>query len=213
MFRVLGLATPALVLLATKNIAKPRKKTDRSKRKQRKPAYKLRETELRIMEVNIRGLHSKIGELTNLCTMKKPTIVMIVETFLDPSVPDGADCIAIPVYSMCCRRDRTATTGDGIAVYCLEGIAIHIHHNTRQDPTDLELIWFTVALRSQKLLVAAVYRPPSANSDVIDYLDSNTLPIMSKYGANSVMLVGDFNVHHTDWLGSKVTDTVGRHTF
>ena len=174
------------------------------------PAYRLRETELRILEVNIRGLRSNIGELSNLCMEKKPTIVIIVETFLDATVPDGADCIAIPGYSMCCRRDRTVTSGGGIAVYCLEGIAIY--HDARQDPMDLELIWFMVVLRSQKLLVAAVYRPPSANNDVIDYLDTNTLPLMSKFGTNSVMLVGDFNVHHTDWLGSSVTDAAGRRT-
>ena len=174
------------------------------------PAHRLRDTDLKILEVNIRGLRSNIGELCNFCSKEKPTIVIAVETFLDPTVPDGADCINIPGYSMCCRRDRTGSSGGGIAVYCLEGVAIH--SDTRQDPTDLEVIWFTVALQSQKLLIAAVYRPPSANSDVIDYLDSNTLPIMSRFGAKSVMLIGDFNVHHTDWLGSRVTDAAGRLT-
>ena len=111
------------------------------------------------MEVNIRGLRSNIGELANICSIKKPSIVIVVETFLDETVPDGADCISIPGYSMCCRRDRKATSGGGIAVYCLEGIAIH--HDPRNDPKDYELIWFTVALKSQKLLIAAVYRTPT----------------------------------------------------
>jgi hypothetical protein len=105
---------------------------------------------------------------------------------------------------MCCRRDRTETSGGG-----REGVAIH--HDTRQDPEDLELMWFTVALQFQKL-VAAVYRPPSANSDIIDYLDINTLQKMSKFGAHSVMLVGNFYVHNLDWLGSRVTDAAGRRT-
>ena len=201
-----------LVMLVCKNKAKPRKdgSTGRSKRKRHTPAHRLRESDLRILEVNIRGLRSNIGELTNLCTEKKPSVVIVVETFLDPTVPDGADCIAIPGYSLCCRRDRTVKSRGGIAVYCLEGIAIH--HDTTQDPTDLELIWFTIALHSQKLLIAAVYRPPDANSDIISYLDSNTLQTMRKFGANSVMLIGDFNVHHIDWLGSHVTDAAGRRT-
>jgi hypothetical protein len=161
--------------------------------------------------VNIRGLRSNIGELSNLCKVQKPSIVVVVETFLDSSVKDGADCISIPGYSLCCRKDRPGDTGwGGIAAYCADGIAIH--HDTKHDPTDLELMWFTVALNSQKLLIGALYRPPSANSDAIEYFDSTTLSKMKEFGANSVMLVGDFNVHHQEWLGSRVTDAAGRRT-
>ena len=161
-----------------------------------------------ILEVNIRGLRSNIGELSNLCHKLKPAVVVVIETFLDDSVKDGADCITIPGYSLCCRRDRLNTTGGGIAVYCLEGIAIY--HNSDQDPAEFELMWFTIALKTQKLLCAAVYRPPCANSDVINYLDSATLPKLAEYSAQSVILLGDFNVHHEDWLGSHNTDTAGR---
>ena len=50
-----GASNPwARLFLATKSTAKPRK--DRSKRKRHMPAHRLRDTELRIIEVNIRGL-------------------------------------------------------------------------------------------------------------------------------------------------------------
>ena len=160
------------------------------------------------MEVNIRGLRSNIGELSNLCLEKKPTIVIAVETFLDSTVQDGADFISIPGYTMCCRRDRTGTSGGGIAVYSLEGVAIH--HDPQRDPKDLELMWLSVSLQSKKLLIGALYRPPSANNDIIEYLDTNTIPKIEEFGAHSVMLVGDFNVHHEDWLGSRNTDSAGR---
>ena len=160
------------------------------------------------MEVNIRGLRSNIGELSNLCLEKKPTIVIAVETFLDSTVQDGADCISIPGYTMCCRRDRTGTSGGGIVVYSLEGVAIH--HDPQRDPKDLELMWLSVSLQSKKLLIGALYRPPSANNDIIEYLDINTIPKIEEFGAHSVMLVGDFNVHHEDWLGSRNTDSAGR---
>ena len=105
---------------------------DGSKRKRHTPAHRLRDKDLRILEVNIRGLRSNIGELANLCKEKKPTIVIVVETFLDDTIPDGADCVAILGYTMGCHRDRTVMTCGGIAVYCLEGIAIHPDPN--QDP-------------------------------------------------------------------------------
>ena len=74
------------------------------------------------------------------------------------------------------------------------------------------MIWFSVTLRSQKVLIATVYRPPSANCDVISYLDSTTLSKLSAFSAQSVILIGDFNVHHKEWLGSHTTDTAGRLT-
>lgn len=181
---------------------------DGSKRKRHMPAHRLRDTELRIMEVNMRGLRSNIGELANLCSKEKPSIIIVVESFLDQTVSDGADSIAIPGYSICCRRDRTGSSKGGIAVYCMEGIAIH--HDPRRDPKDLELMWFTIALKSKKLLIAAVYRPPSANNDILEYLDDNTFSKMNEFGAQSVMLIGDFNVHHEEWLGSRTTDSSGR---
>ena len=134
----------------------------------------------------------------------------MVETFLDSTVADGADCIIIPGYSMCCRRDREGTSGCGLAVYCLDGIAIY--HNPRRDPKDLELMWLTISLQSQKLLICAIYRPPSGNNDILEYLDTSALPKMIEFGAQSLMLVGDFNVHHQDWLGSRTTDSAGRLT-
>ena len=158
--------------------------------------------------MNIRGLRANIGELSNLCHELKPTIVIVVETFLDSTVKDGADSINIPGYSICCRRDRPNSNRGGIAVYCLEGIAIF--HDKDLDPEDLELMWFSVALRTQKLLIAAAYRPPSSNSDIINYLDANTLSMMAVFSAQSVALIGDFNVHHEEWLGSRTTDAAGR---
>ena len=69
------------------------------------PAQRLRERDLSI-QVNIRGLRSNIGELSNLCHELQPSIIVIVETFLDASVEDGADCIDIPGYTLSCGRDR-----------------------------------------------------------------------------------------------------------
>ena len=101
------------------------------------------------------------------------------------------------LYSLSCRRDRPkANSKGGIAIYCLEGVAIF--HDSTVDPFELEMMWFSVSLKSQKVLIAAVYRPPSANSDVISYLNSTTLSKLSEFGAQSAVLLGDFNVHHEE---------------
>lgn len=64
--------------------------------------------------------------------------------------------------------------------------------------------------KTRTLLIGAAYRPPGASSDVLDYLDTNTFSVMDEFGAQSVMLIGDFNVDHQEWLGSNVTDAAGR---
>ena len=151
---------------------------DRSQRKRHIPAQRLRDLDMSILEVNIRGLRSNTGELSNLCHQLRASVVVVVETFLDATVKDGADSIDIPGHSLCCRRDRPSkrTGGQsrgGIAVYCLEGVAIF--HDCTTDPEDSELSWFSVPLRSQNVLIAVVYRLPSTNCDIISYLDTTTL--------------------------------------
>ncbi|CAH1249729.1 MYOM3 [Branchiostoma lanceolatum] len=71
-------------------------------------------------------------------------------------------------------------------------------------------MWFSMALKTQKLLIAADYRPSSSNCDIITYLKTNTLSRLTDFNAQSAILLGDFNVHHKDWLGSRTTDTAGR---
>lgn len=95
-----------------------------------------------------------------------------------------------------------------ITVYCLESFSIY--HNPSRDPDNFKLMWFTVTLKTRTLLIGAIYRPPSASNEILDYLDRNTFSVMDEFGAQSVMLIGDFNVHHKEWLGSNVTDAVGR---
>ena len=99
------------------------------------PAHRLRNSELKIIEINARGLRANIGELANLCHAKQPSAVIIVETFLEPSVPDGDDSIAIPGYCLCCCKDRLGAAGGNIAVYSLEGIAVP--RDPRGDPQHL----------------------------------------------------------------------------
>lgn len=55
-------------------------------------------------------------------------------------------------------------------------LRLAMSHNKGLDcPEDFELMWFSVSLKSQRLLVAVVYRPPNDNSAIIEYLNTYTL--------------------------------------
>ena len=47
---------------------------------------------------------------------------------------------------------------------------------------------------------------------LINYLNPTTLSKLSESSAQSVVLLGDFNVHHVEWLDSRRTDAAGRRT-
>ena len=61
---------------------------------------------------------------------------------------------------------------------------------TKREPKDLELMWFFIALQSQKLLIAALYRPPNADNEILEYLDVSTFTKMTELGAQSVIFMG-----------------------
>ena len=167
---------------------------------------KMHECGLKIISLNIRGLRSNIGELTQLCCSKKPDIVVVVETFLDSSVSERDECIWIPGYNIACRKDRNAN-GGGILIYSLEGLVIH--HIGSNVPSHLEVIWFTTTFNHENILFAAIYRPPNSGDEIIYYLYSTATKIIDELGAKSLCLLGDFNAHHTNWLGSHNTDVTG----
>ena len=69
-------------------------------------------------------------------------------------------------------------------------------------PTTLEII----ALHCQRTIILCVYRRPSANDTTL--IDSLTRFRLAS-GQNSFIIVGDFNVHESDWLGSAFTSPAG----
>ena len=71
--------------------------------------------------MNIRGLRSNIGELSNLCHRIRTSIVVVVETFLDNSEQTALPSLA--THSAAAENEPTHLVGE-IAVYCLEGLAI-----------------------------------------------------------------------------------------
>lgn len=73
-------------------------------------------------------------------------------------------------------------------------------------------MWFSVSLKSQRMLLAVVYRPPSDNSAITEYLNTYTLRKLGEFGAQSVVPLDVFDIYYTDWLGRHTTDTAGRHT-
>ena len=76
---------------------------------------------LSIMYFNARSVLSKLDDLRLMCTLEKPDVVCIVETWLCSDITNNE--IAIPEYTVH-RLDRNRH-GGGILIYC------HCHLNIR----------------------------------------------------------------------------------
>ena len=81
------------------------------------------------------------------------------------------------------------------------------------EPPNLEIIWCTVQTKTGSPLVGAAYRPgslPGSDCQLISYLSNNLDRVVQATNAQHIILLGDFNVHHKEWLRSKSpTDQAG----
>ena len=83
---------------------------------------------------------------------------------------------------------------------------LQVQRHQNLEPPDLEVICCTVKTHAGNLLVGAVFHPgslPGTDSRLIDYLSDNLDSVIQTTGSDRVMIRGDFDVHHQEWLGSK----------
>ena len=106
------------------------------------------------------------------------------------------------------RRDRRERIGCGVALYVLES-AVAEYERLSSVESENEDIWLRLQLknRNRSLTLCSTYRPP--NSNAMEFI-SNLEESIQKLSTNEQLLIaGDFNAHHVDWLESDDTDTCG----
>ena len=107
-------------------------------------------------------------------------VLAVSETHLSPTVESHE--IAIQ------RRDRLGKAGGGVAVYFKDSLdCISIG---KCDQCDIEATWLEVEVKSQRLLVGCIYRPP----DFEGFYDK-FLAILERISADrkNVIITEDFN--------------------
>lgn len=129
-----------------------------------------------------------------------PHIVMIQETWLKPDKYSDND-IDIPGYSLF-RKDRVTSDHGGILAYVKNEMCVTmIDQNIKTK--DLEVLWLHVKCSTNSLYIANVYHPPSSDNSIFDALAADIEFFQAKSVTSKILLVGDFNCHHSTWLGSR----------
>ena len=156
-----------------------------------------------VLHLNARGVVKNQGELeAHLALLGAPDVVVVTETLLSGEVPD----FTLTGYEPVARLDRKDRAGGGVAVFAKDSLNSVV---LLEYATTAERCWVLLHTDRGPLLLGAWYWPPDADLAAFDSLEEEYLRLSQL--ATGVLLVGDFNAHHTHWLKhSGPTNSKGR---
>ena len=153
--------------------------------------------DLSVVQLNIRGLSSKIGDLNHLInhlqSSGQPDILLLCETWLSSNSPP----ITVPGYSIV-KRNRQTKKGGGIAIL----ISNHLSSRPREDLTlgnECESVFAEVKLGRSQALICSAYRP--LNTDCKKFISSFNTRVKELQKIKNMTLVIGLD-HNMDFLKS-----------
>uniref|UniRef100_A0A2M4CUU6 Putative reverse transcriptase n=1 Tax=Anopheles darlingi TaxID=43151 RepID=A0A2M4CUU6_ANODA len=163
---------------------------------------------LRIYYQNVRGLRTKLLELSLALTECDFDIIVFTETWLDATIPSALLNSKRYVFH---RTDRSSATsshqrGGGVLIAVASDLRSQlITHHVR----GLEQVWTKVNCSEGALLIGAIYLPPNISSDSCQrtLLNESLLDISSRMKSNDrLLLIGDFNQPSISWCQTASSD-------
>ena len=145
---------------------------------------------LSICHANVRSLKAKDRLLhiqSDLASVFD--IITLSETWL--SGDDISENFMLRNFQHPYRRDRDNDHGYG-GLLCWVSNKIASKRRTDLEHPDIEVLWIEITLRTKKLYICTVYRPPNINAVFWDALQENIELVQQEYNGK-IMFIGDFN--------------------
>ena len=157
---------------------------------------------------NIRGLRSNFSFVETFLMQKSPDLLAMCETNLNNEI--SSSDFMVKGYLPIIRKDSTHHM-HGLGLYVRENLPIGREH--RFESPVHSFMCFRLALLHSTTFLFFLYRSPS-NQDcsLIDNVSDCIDLALSNCPSANIVVFGDFNVHHSEWLSSKTTDAAGTHT-
>ena len=164
------------------------------------------ESDLVILQLNIRGLSSKLDELKqllrNLADSKKPDIVLLSETWLNKNSPK----ITVPGYRLF-NIHRTHKKGGGVSVLISSAIkSRHKTVNIELETIELCLVEIKLEHSQRNIVVGSLYRPP--NTSCVKFVNEYENLIKTLKHADTHLVLG--MDHNSDLLKASVHNSTQR---
>lgn len=154
---------------------------------------------------NIRGLHSNLNAVHFHLETAKPALFFLTETQI--SSPADTSYLSYPGYKL----EHSFVPRAGVCVYVREDICFRRLVST--EGKDLSYLWLRVDCDDHPRVYACLYRSHSGNAEtdrLLEHIQTTTDSMLQRIPSAEIVILGDFNAHHVEWLGSHTTDHAGR---
>ena len=157
---------------------------------------------------NIRGIKINLNAVHQHLENRSPEFLVLTETKVVQETEENQ------FYFNKYRFESQFISQRGVCVFIKENIA-YTRTEKYEIKTDLaHSIVLKITFPSKVLFLISLYRSPQKVDNPSEFfikLSSKVDEINSKYPTSELIIVGDFNVHHSDWLRSSSTDDEGKH--
>ena len=158
---------------------------------------------MKLFYANVRSLRNKIDEVRLLADVKRPHIMLFVESWLHSDINDSE--VSVQGYNIF-RRDRNCvmkSKGGGVIIYAHNDL--NVSELTDSNNFNTECLWLKVLGKYNSVDIGLYYRPPCSNeADDIEMCKS-----IDKLISENGVLIGDFNYPMINWklrCSDKVND-------
>ena len=151
-------------------------------------------TDLVVMQLNIRGIGSKISQLIDLVDNsvhnKQVDIVLISETWLSAFSPK----VDIPGYDIY-RQDHLHKKGGGVAILISSKLQSTVRPDLSSKLEEAECVTLEIVLRNGDCcLVSSMYRPPNSNMQTFLASYNSLICAMKKEKPKGIIIGLDHNL-------------------
>ncbi|KAJ0180804.1 hypothetical protein K1T71_004208 [Dendrolimus kikuchii] len=178
------------------------------KRNKRHVIQRLHSLSLKVHLSNIRGLHSNLVSVHHHLETEKPHLLFLSETQIGP--PSNVAYLSYPGFTL----EHNFKARAGVCMYARDDICYRRLRNL-EDPS-FSTLWALVDTGLEKILYACVYRSHSGDREttrLTEHLSEAAEAGQRKYPTAKMVILGDFNAHHQEWLFPyQITDHAGRET-
>ena len=142
--------------------------------------------DLIIVQLNIRGIQSKLSDLklllNKIVTIDQPDVILLCETWLQPSIPDPQ----IPGYQVV-RKDRLTKKGGGVCILISKQLNYKSRNDLLLDCDSFELVAVELKCKSSNIICCSGYRPPNTNPTIFVKEFNNQIKHMKNKKKNLII--------------------------
>ena len=147
-------------------------------------SHEILSNHLSIFHLNVQSLLPKLGLIR--AESELYDIAVFSESWFKPNITD--DEITLQNFLPPFRTDRRDRPGGGVVIYARDTLSCKRRKDL--EINGLEAVWIEIKIKSKKVLVGGIYRPPNSNSDYFNLILEST-DRAHNTNIQNIIIIGD----------------------